>query len=41
MAHRKLDILAEQGFVILRDREGPPIPPDEWERLDARRRGPG
>ncbi len=34
MAHRKLDILAERGFVILRDREGPPIPQQEWDRLE-------
>jgi hypothetical protein len=29
--HRKLDTLAEKGFVILRD--GPMIPPIEWESL--------
>ncbi|HET9895458.1 MAG TPA: hypothetical protein VFQ44_11060 [Streptosporangiaceae bacterium] len=32
--HRKLDILAERGFVILRDRPGPMIPPAEWESLE-------
>jgi hypothetical protein len=31
--HRKLDILAERGYVILRDRKGPPIPHAEWESL--------
>jgi hypothetical protein len=31
--HRKLDILAEKGFVILRDLPGPPIPRSEWESL--------
>ena len=34
MAHRKLDALDPTGFVILRDYEGPPIPPEEWERLE-------
>ena len=34
MAHRKLDILAEKGFVILRDYEGPPKPPEEWQRRE-------
>lgn len=34
MAHRKLDVLDPTGFVILRDYEGPPIPPEEWERLE-------
>ncbi len=32
--HRKLDILAEKGFVIMRDRPGPMIPPAEWESLE-------
>jgi hypothetical protein len=32
--HHKLDILAERGYVILRDREGLPIPPVEWESLE-------
>jgi hypothetical protein len=31
--HRKLDILASKGYVILRDRQGPMIPPIEWESL--------
>jgi hypothetical protein len=31
--HRKLDILAEKGYVILRDRPGPKIPAIEWESL--------
>lgn len=31
--HRKLDILAEKGYVILRDRPGPMIPAAEWEAL--------
>jgi hypothetical protein len=31
--HRKLDILAEKGFVILRDRIGPAIPASDWESL--------
>jgi hypothetical protein len=32
--HRKLDILAEKGYVILRDYEGPPIPREDWESLE-------
>jgi hypothetical protein len=32
--HHKLDILAERGYVILRDREGVPIPHVEWESLE-------
>ncbi len=32
--HRKLDILAEKGFVILRDRPGPMIPATDWESLE-------
>ncbi len=32
--HRKLDILDEKGYVILRDRPGPMIPPAEWEALE-------
>lgn len=32
--HRKLDVLAERGFVVLRDYDGPAIPPVEWESLD-------
>lgn len=31
--HRKLDILAEKGYVILPDRRGPQIPQSEWESL--------
>ena len=31
--HRKLDILAEKGYVILRDRIGPAIPASDWESL--------
>jgi hypothetical protein len=34
MAHRKLDVLADKGFAILRDYDGPPIPPAEWEGLE-------
>ncbi|MFN2569349.1 MAG: hypothetical protein ABR564_07080 [Candidatus Dormibacteria bacterium] len=32
--HRKLDILAEKGFVVLDDYSGPPIPSAEWESLE-------
>jgi hypothetical protein len=31
--HRKLDVMAEKGFVILRDFRGPQIPRSEWESL--------
>jgi hypothetical protein len=31
--HRKLDILAKTGFVVLRDYDGPAIPREEWESL--------
>ncbi len=31
--HRKLDILAKTGFVVLRDYDGPAIPQAEWESL--------
>ena len=31
--HRKLDILAEKGYVILRDRIRPAIPASDWESL--------
>jgi hypothetical protein len=31
--HRKLDILAATGYVVLRDRQGPAIPEAEWESL--------
>jgi hypothetical protein len=32
--HRKLDILDEKGYVILRDWQGSPIDPGEWESLE-------
>src|SRR3984885_4837174 len=32
--HRKLGVLGEKGFVILRDRQGPPLDPAEWESLE-------
>jgi hypothetical protein len=32
--HRKLDVLAEKGYVILRDRRGTPMDPAEWESLE-------
>src|SRR6202046_2023304 len=32
--HRKLDILADKGYVILRDWQGTPIDPAEWESLE-------
>jgi hypothetical protein len=31
--HRKLDILAETGYAIMQDRQGPAIAPAEWELL--------
>jgi len=31
--HRRLGILAEKGYVSLRDWQGPPIPKVEWESL--------
>jgi len=31
--HRRLDILDEKGYVVLRDRRGPQIPQSEWESL--------
>ena len=34
MAHRKLSILDPTGFVVLRDRQGPLIPPAEWHGLE-------
>ena len=34
MAHRKLPLLEPTGFVILGDREGPPIPAQEWQSLE-------
>ncbi len=32
--HRKLDILAEKGYVVLRNRPGKAIAPAEWESLE-------
>src|SRR5947207_1603443 len=32
--HLKLDALAEKGFVVLRDYDGPPIPKEEWMSLE-------
>src|SRR5258708_2741470 len=32
--HRKLDSLAEKGYLILRDRPGKPIARAEWESLE-------
>ena len=32
--HLKLDELAEKGFLVLRDYDGPPVPPQEWESLE-------
>jgi hypothetical protein len=32
--HHKLDILAERGYVILRDHQGTPIDRSEWESLE-------
>lgn len=34
MAHRKLDVLAEKGYVVLRDYDGPSIEESEWLRLE-------
>lgn len=34
MSHVKLDVLAEKGFVVLRDYEGPAVPREEWESLE-------
>ena len=34
MAHTKLDILAEKGYVILGDNTGPAPQPAEWEALE-------
>ena len=31
--HRKLDILADTGYAVMRDWQGPPIAPAEWESL--------
>ena len=32
--HQKLDLLAEKGFVVLRDYDGPAIPDSEWMGLE-------
>lgn len=32
--HVKLDILQEKGFVVLKDYDGPQVPPSEWESLE-------
>jgi hypothetical protein len=32
--HTKLDLLADKGFRVLRDYDGPPIPEREWLDLD-------
>ena len=32
--YHKLDIMADKGYVILRDRQGPAIAPAEWESLE-------
>src|SRR5258708_20053047 len=32
--HVKLDILAEKGFLELRDYDGPPVPEEEWNQLE-------
>lgn len=32
--HPKLDIMNEKGFVVLKDYDGPPVPPTEWEGLE-------
>jgi hypothetical protein len=32
--HRKLDILSEKGFVILRDYGGPAVPEVDWQSLE-------
>ena len=32
--HRKLDVLTEKGFVVLRDYDGPPVPREEWMSLE-------
>jgi hypothetical protein len=31
--HRKLKILAKTGYAVLRDYDGPAIPPEEWAEL--------
>ena len=32
--HVKLDVLAEKGFVVLKDYDGPAIPEAEWRNLE-------
>ena len=32
--HHKLDVMAEKGYVILNDYDGPAIPRTEWESLE-------
>jgi hypothetical protein len=32
--HHKLEILAKTGYAVLRDYDGPAIPPIEWEKLE-------
>lgn len=32
--HAKLDLLQEKGFIILKDYDGPPVPQEEWEKLE-------
>jgi hypothetical protein len=32
--HNKLEILAKTGYAVLRDYDGPAIPPAEWEQLE-------
>ena len=32
--HRKLDILAEKGFAVLRDYDGPEVPEADWQLLE-------
>jgi hypothetical protein len=32
--HYKLDVMAEKGFVVLKDYDGPTIAPREWESLE-------
>lgn len=34
MTHYKLPALEEKGFVVLRDRQGPPIPDEEHDNLE-------
>ena len=34
MSHVKMDVMAEKGFVVLRDYAGPAVPRAEWESLE-------